>query len=74
MKEMVIGYQLSVIGKVSLKIYDVAGRLVKSLLDGTVKAGHHTVRFDGRNLASGIYFARLTVGEFKETEKITLLR
>ncbi|MCD5384248.1 T9SS type A sorting domain-containing protein, partial [candidate division WOR-3 bacterium] len=57
-----------------LKIYDLAGRVVQSLVDGQVGPGRHSVRFDGRNLASGIYFARLKSGNYTETRKMILLR
>ncbi len=59
---------------VSLKIYDLSGRMVKTLVDGKVEAGHHSVKFDGSSLPSGIYFARLTAGDYRDTKKLVLLR
>lgn len=56
-----IGYQLSAVSRVSLKAYDVLGRLVKTLVNNEVEsAGNYEVRFDGSGLASGVYFYRLT--------------
>jgi len=72
--ETVISYRLAVIGKVSLKIYDKWGRLVKTLVDGEVSAGHHRVVFDGSELPSGIYSARLQAGTYKATKKLLLIK
>lgn len=66
-------------GPVSLRIYNVAGQLVKTLLDEVRDAGTQTVTWDGRNnggrlCASGVYFYRLKAGEFIDTKKMVLLR
>ena len=66
-------------GHVSLVIYDVAGRLVKTLVDEERGAGGHKVVWDGKNntgstVASGIYFYRLVAGDFVQTKKLVLLR
>jgi len=60
-------YALPAAGPVSLRIHDVAGRAVRTLVEGSVEAGAHTVEWDGRDdagrtLASGTYFARLAAG------------
>jgi len=55
----VIQYQLPRDAHVSLKVYDVVGRLVATLADGVQEAGFKSVTLDGRNLASGVYFYRL---------------
>jgi hypothetical protein len=64
---------------VSLAIYDVAGRLVRALIDDVMDAGPHDVTWDGRDKAgrtvsSGVYFYRLVTGGFAETRKMVLLR
>jgi hypothetical protein len=61
-------------GLVSLKVYDVLGREVAVLAEGMMQAGEHDVRFDGSELASGIYFARLEAGEVSQTRKMVLLK
>jgi hypothetical protein len=58
----VIQYQLPREAYVSLKVYDVVGRLVTTLVDGVEGAGFKSVTLDGRNLASGVYFYRLHAG------------
>ncbi len=54
-----ISYQLSGFSHVSLRIYDIGGRLVTMLADGWFEAGLHIATFDGQDLAAGIYLYRL---------------
>ncbi len=61
-------------GNVSLKIYDVAGRAVAELHQGQLAAGQFSVNFDGANLASGIYFARLQGDGFEAVQKMQLVK
>jgi hypothetical protein len=56
----VISYQLSVSSYTTLKVYDVLGRLVRTLVDGIQKSGEHIVNFDGSGLSSGVYLYRLS--------------
>jgi hypothetical protein len=65
-------------GRVTVSIHDVAGRLVRAL-ERPVPAGSHEIAWDGRTAdglraPSGVYFARVTVGDFRETRRIVLLR
>ncbi|MEA3432883.1 MAG: T9SS type A sorting domain-containing protein, partial [candidate division WOR-3 bacterium] len=59
---------------VSLKILDVSGRVVKTLVDGRIEAGYHTITLNGKNLPSGIYFAKLVTDRFKSTKKLVLMK
>lgn len=66
-------------GPVGLRIYDVSGRLVRTLVDSELEAGPHRVVWDGRNnggsqVASGVYFCRLATGEYKKSRKIVLFK
>lgn len=66
-------------GAVSLRIFDPAGRLVRTLADEPRDAGHYTEEWDGRDnsgraVTSGVYFYRVETGAFKETMKMVLLR
>ncbi len=74
-----ISFQLPASSRVSLRIYDVSGRLVRTLRDGEEPAGYHAVSWDrrdesGREVASGVYFCRLEADEFSETKKMMVLR
>lgn len=58
----------------SLRIYDITGRLTDILIGKRLEAGEHRVTFDGSSLASGVYFARLEAGKNVRTEKLMLLK
>jgi len=70
----VVRYQLSVVGNVSLKVYDVQGREVQTLVNERLQPGTYEVTFDGSKLNSGVYFYQLLKGDFKETKKMLLLK
>ena len=70
----VIGYSLPAAGSVTLEVYDITGRLVKTLVDGHHEPGLYQVRWDSKNQASSIYFYRLQAGGFRDTKKMALLR
>jgi photosystem II stability/assembly factor-like uncharacterized protein len=59
---------------VTLKVYDLLGREVATLVNGNLQPGTYEVTFDAGNLPSGIYFYRLTAGDFSETRKLVLLK
>ncbi len=69
-----ISYALPAAGKVMLSVYDVNGRLVNTLVDGSREAGVHEVIFDASNLASGVYIYRLSAGDFSATGKMVLMK
>jgi hypothetical protein len=64
---------------VQLKVYDLLGREVRTLVNSDVKAGRHEVVWDGRNelgtqVASGVYLYRITAGSFVSTMKMMMLK
>jgi len=59
---------------VTLKIYNILGEEVATLINDRLKAGNHTYSFDGSRLASGVYLYRIEAGHFQETKKMILLR
>jgi len=70
----VISYQLPKDGIVIVKVYDILGKEVKSLVNEYKSAGNYTVSFDASHLASGIYFYQLRAGNFISTKKMLLLK
>jgi hypothetical protein len=61
-------------GGVSLKVYDILGKELQTLVNEQLQPGTYEVTFDGSGLASGIYFYQLKAGEFLETKKLVLLK
>lgn len=59
---------------VRLAVYDMTGKEVALLVNGNLNAGSYEYTFDGKNLNSGIYFYRLTAGNFTETKKMSLIK
>jgi hypothetical protein len=70
----VISYQLPIDGLVSLKVYDMLGNEVATLVNEIKIAGEHQVEFNAGALASGIYFYRLQAGSFVETKRMMLMK
>jgi beta-glucanase (GH16 family) len=70
----VISYQLPITNKVELKVYDVLGREVATLVNRVKEAGYYSTSFNAENLPSGIYFARLQYSDKIEIKKMMLLR
>ena len=65
--------------QVSLKVYNVRGKLVKTLVDELKPAGRYSIQWDGRSnngaqVASGVYFYRLKTRDFQQTRKMVLLK
>jgi flagellar hook assembly protein FlgD len=64
---------------VSLRVYDVSGKLVRVIVEGKRSALHYREVWDGKDdggaaVASGVYFYRLTAGNYTHTRKMVLLR
>jgi len=60
--------------KVTLKVYDVLGREVATLVNESLQPGRYKLTFDATGLASGVYLYRLRAGEFTQTKRMMLLR
>jgi hypothetical protein len=67
-----IRYQLAGAGSVKLTVYDVLGREVATLVDGTQQQGAHEARFDAGGLSSGVYLYRLQTSGFVQQRKMVL--
>ena len=72
--ETSIEYQVARHEMVSLKVYDVLGNEISTLVNGQKTPGKYKVRFDASNFASGIYFYKLTAGNFVQTKKMMLVK
>jgi Secretion system C-terminal sorting domain/Cep192 domain 4 len=59
---------------VSLKVYDVLGNEIATLINEELAAGNYEVEFNGSNLPSGVYFYRLQAGSYSSTKKLVLLK
>jgi len=59
---------------VQLKVFNMIGQEMATLVNGTIDAGHHVVTFDARNLASGLYIYRIIAGEFTSVKKMVLVK
>ncbi|MCH8942356.1 MAG: T9SS type A sorting domain-containing protein [Bacteroidetes bacterium] len=78
--ETAISYQLSAFSFVSLKVFDVLGREVATLVNEEKPAGTYTINFNAEGLSSGVYFYRLQVytperaGSFVQTKKLVFMK
>ena len=69
-----IKFELPKSSQVTLSVHDILGREVSMLINQRMDAGFHEVKFDGSNLASGVYFYRLQSDSFVETKKLLLMK
>jgi len=69
-----ISYSLAQSGFVQLKVYDILGEEVSTLVNKVQSSGNYNVEFNANELPSGIYFYRLQSGSFSETKKLVLLK
>jgi hypothetical protein len=75
----IITYEIMKAGDVTLKIYNILGREVRSLVNNLQKPGNYKITWDGKNnqgkgVTSGIYFYQLKAGDYKETRKLVLIK
>lgn len=69
-----IRYGLPQRSSIALSVFNTLGQKIRTLVQEAEDAGYHEVKFDGRNLASGVYFYRLQAGSFVQTRKLLLVR
>ena len=77
--EATISYALPYETNVSLKVYDISGRLVNKLVSGKVPAGVHSVRWTGldqvnRKCSAGVYFVRFEAGDYQASKKMVMIK
>jgi hypothetical protein len=69
-----IGYEVKTTGLVSVKVFDLLGRNVGTLVRGIQPAGQYSVSWNAENLPSGMYFCRMKAAGFAQTRKLMLLK
>jgi len=69
-----IKYQVPEASLVSIKVYDLIGREVTVLVNEIKQPGNYQISFDGKNLASGIYFYKMKAAEFVSVKKMNILK
>ena len=69
-----IKYSIPQTSQVQIKIFDILGNEIKTLLNEEKTAGIYQIEFDGSNIQSGIYFYRIFTGKFTETKKMVLMK
>jgi hypothetical protein len=69
-----ISFELPNESKVTIKIFDMLGREVSTLVNGFKEAGYHTVEFDGSNLSSGMYYYRIQTKGFEAVKRMLLIK
>ncbi len=70
----VISYSIPNETRVTLRVYNILGKEVATLVNGEKPAGNYNIIFNGSNLASGVYFYQLTAGNFMATKKLMLIK
>ena len=70
----VISYNLPLGGNVLLKVYNLLGQEVRTLVNQMQTAGHYSVRFDSQGLPTGVYLYRLSSGSYVQTKRMILLK
>lgn len=69
-----IDYEIPENGKVTIKLYNLIGQEVVTLVNEVKEAGYYTAEFDGSNFASGVYFYRMISGKFTDIKKMILVK
>jgi len=72
--ETEISFMLQASGFTSLRVYDLLGRVVATLVDEVLPAGRYTAKWSAGTAASGVYLLRLSAGDFRATRKMVLMR
>jgi hypothetical protein len=69
-----INYELPVKGIVTIRVFDILGREISTLVNEVKDAGRHEVMFDASKLSSGVYFYKIISGSFADTKKMLLVK
>ena len=69
-----IKFSVRSFSQVKVEVFNQTGELISTLFDGHLKGGEYEVNFNAHNFASGIYYYRMTAGNFISTRKMILLK
>ena len=69
-----INFKIAKAGQVKVEVFNITGQRVKTLINQKMAAGAHTITWDARNFASGVYFYQLSFGSLSQTKKMILLK
>ncbi|HMQ80565.1 MAG TPA: T9SS type A sorting domain-containing protein [Ignavibacteria bacterium] len=69
-----ISFSLPKASELKIEVYSALGTLIKTIASGNFPAGKHTMNFNAGSLSSGVYFYKLTAGEFSETKSMILIK
>jgi len=72
--ETTLSFNIESLQQTSLRIYDIQGRLIETLVQDKINPGYHTITWDASGFASGIYFAKIRSGNHMKMQKIMLLK
>jgi len=69
-----IPFSLAADSRVEIVVYNITGEKVATLVEGRLSAGNHSILWNAQDIASGVYFYRLTAGEYTDTKKMLLVK
>ncbi|MEO6694735.1 MAG: T9SS type A sorting domain-containing protein, partial [Ignavibacteria bacterium] len=69
-----INFQLTMFNFVSLKVYDILGNEIESLINENISAGSYSIEWNASNYSSGVYFYKLETGSFTDVKRMMLLK
>jgi len=69
-----INFAMPIDNEISILIYDLQGRETASIINGNLKAGYHSVKWDANQYSSGVYFVKMVAGEYISTQKLMLVK
>ncbi len=70
----IIRYELPTDAHVLIKLFDILGREIKTLVDESKEAGYHQITLDASQLASGIYFYKMVAGSYVAVKKLVVMK
>ena len=69
-----INYSLAKNGYVTLRVYDILGRVITTLVNDVKEAGNYIIDFDASELSSGVYYYKLESGDYSQVRKMTVMK